>query len=41
MVPLDCRAVIIVKTQEQLDQVVRLFQSIGGGDKLCGTISPE
>ena len=38
-VPLDCRAVILVKTQEQLEQVKQLLN--GKEKDICGTVTPE
>ena len=38
-VPIDCRAVILVKTQEQLDQVKQLLN--GKESDICGAVTPD
>ena len=40
-VPADCRAVILVKSQEQLDQVKQFLSAMTKKGDLCGALTPD
>ena len=40
-VPFDCRAVILVKTHEQLDQIEQLLNGIAKEGDICGAVTPN